>query len=48
MPVTIVPEASEPEREAILAALAAADESQDGAWAEVALAEGVEETELEP
>lgn len=48
MPVTIVPEPSEPEREAILAALAAAEEGREGAWAEAALAEPVEETELEP
>jgi hypothetical protein len=48
MRVTIVPEPSDAEREAILAALAAADEGADGVWAEAALAEGVEETDPEP
>jgi hypothetical protein len=48
MRVTIVPEPPEPEREAILAALAAADEVHDGAWAEAALAEPVEDNEREP
>jgi hypothetical protein len=40
--VTIVPEPTEPEREAILAALAGAGEDGRGAWAQAALAEAVE------
>jgi hypothetical protein len=46
--VTIVPEPPELEREAILAALAGAEERQLEGWAEAALAEGVEEAEPEP
>jgi len=45
---TIVPEPSEPEREAILAALAPPERAPDGTWAEVALTEAVEDGELEP
>ncbi len=48
MRVTIVPEPPEPEREAILAALADSDAGEAGGWAEAALAEGVEDTEPEP
>jgi len=46
--VSIVPEPSEPEREAILAALAAAGEEQSDGWAEAALAEAVEDGEPDP
>jgi hypothetical protein len=38
----IEPEPSEAEREAILAALARADEPAESAWAEAALLEGVD------
>ena len=48
MRVTIVPEPPEPEREAILAALAGADDQPLAAWAEAALAEGIQESEPEP
>jgi hypothetical protein len=48
MRVTIHPEPSEPEREAILAALADADDGRVGDWAEAALSEVVEDTDLEP
>ena len=48
MRVAIVPEPSEPEREAILAALAAPEEYRAEGWAETALAEGVEEPDPEP
>jgi hypothetical protein len=45
--VTIFPKPTEPEREAILAALAGGGENERGAWAEAALAEAVEEAEAE-
>ncbi len=48
MPIAIEPEPSEQEREAIVAALAAGDEDDLGDWARAALAEGVEEAELDP
>ena len=48
MPVTIDPEPSEQEREAIVAALAGGTKSTLGGWAQAALAEGVEEAELDP
>jgi len=47
MPVTIEPEPSEPEREAIVVAIAAGRVDDLGAWESAALAEGVEE-ELDP
>ena len=47
MPVTIEPEPTEPEREAILAAVAAGGAAGLSAWESAALAEGVEE-ELDP
>jgi hypothetical protein len=47
MPVTIDPEPSEPEREAIVVAIAAGRVGDLGAWESAALAEGVEE-ELDP
>lgn len=47
MAATIEPEPTDEEREAILAALARPDRVEDG-WASAAIAEGVEEGELEP
>ena len=47
MPVTIEPEPTEPEREAIVAAIAPGRGDDRGAWESTALAEGVEE-ELDP
>ena len=47
MSVTIEPEPSEAEREAILAALARPPEHDSG-WAQAALLEGVEDGELDP
>jgi hypothetical protein len=44
---TIEPEPTEAEREVLLAALSAPPD-EDGAWAEAALTEGVEEGELDP
>ena len=41
VPVTIEPEPSEPEREAILAALAGGTREELGGWSQAALAEGV-------
>ena len=47
MSVTITPEPSEQERQAIVAALAG--EGDDlGSWSQAALAEGVEEADLDP
>ena len=46
--VTIEPEPSDSEREAILALLGAAAEPRPGEWAETALLEGVENDELDP
>ncbi len=49
MSATIEPEPSEVEREAILAALGAAEaEAVAGEWAEAALLEGVESGEPDP
>ena len=48
MPIAIEPEPPEHEREAIVAALAAGDEDGLGGWSQAALAEGVEEAELDP
>ena len=48
MPVTIEPEPPEQEREAIIAALAVGDGDDLGGWSQAALAEGVEEAELDP
>lgn len=47
MPVTIEPEPPEQEREAIVAALAG-EEDDVGDWSRAALAEGVEEADLDP
>ena len=47
MSATIEPEPTEEEREAIVAALAGPAAS-DPRWAEAALAEGVEDGELDP
>ena len=47
MRVTIEPEPADPEREAIIAAIAARRVESLSAWASTALAEGVEE-ELDP
>lgn len=47
MSATIEPEPSEEERAAILAALAAPPEADEG-WTAAALAEGVEDGELDP
>ena len=47
MAATIEPEPTEEEREAILAALAGPLRRSDG-WASAALAEGVEDGELDP
>lgn len=44
----IEPEPTDSEREAILAALAETAREASGAWAEAALAEGVEEVALDP
>ena len=48
MPIAIEPEPPEQEREAIVAALAAGEENGLGGWSQAALAEGVEEAELDP
>ena len=48
MSLTIEPEPSEDEREAILAALGEASEGGLGAWAETALLEGVEGGDHDP
>ena len=48
MRLTIVPESTEPEREAIAAALAATGDVPRDGWAAAALAEAVEEAEPEP
>jgi hypothetical protein len=45
--VTIEPEPPEQDREAIVAALAGEEDELDG-WSQAALAEGVEDAELEP
>jgi hypothetical protein len=47
VPVTIDPEPSEQEREAIVAALAGG-EVDIGGWSQAALVDGVEEAELDP
>ena len=47
MSATIEPEPSEEERDAIVAALAG-PVAADSGWAEAALAEGVEDGELDP
>jgi hypothetical protein len=46
--VRIDPEPSPEEREAILAALAAAAVAEPAGWADAALAEGVEQDEPDP
>ena len=46
--LTIEPEPPEEERDAILAALAAGEDAVLGGWARAALAEGVEDDELDP
>ena len=48
VPVTIEPEPPEDEREAIVAALAEGQEAGLGAWELAALADGIEEDELDP
>jgi hypothetical protein len=48
VPVRIEPEPPEEEREAIVAALAEGVADDVGGWAQAALAEGVEEAELDP
>ena len=48
MAVTIEPEPSEAEREAILAALAEPEERDLGAWASAALLEGTGDGEPDP
>ncbi len=48
MSLAIEPEPSEHEREAIVAALAAVEEAGIGGWSQAALAEAVEEAELDP
>jgi hypothetical protein len=48
VPVTIEPEPPEEEREAIVAALAVGDGQDVGGWSQAALAEGVEEADLDP
>ena len=48
MSLTIEPEPSETEREAILAALASRDHDVLGEWAHAALSEGVETEESDP
>jgi hypothetical protein len=48
MSLTIEPEPSEAEREAILAALANRDAAVRGEWAQAALSEGVETEESDP
>ena len=48
MPIAIEPEPPEQEREAIVAALAGGGEDDLGGWSQAALAEGVEEAELDP
>jgi hypothetical protein len=46
--VRIEPEPPEQERDAILAAFAAGEETELASWEQTALAEGVEEAELDP
>jgi len=48
VPIAIEPEPPEQERQAIVAALAAGGEDNLGGWSQAALAEGVEEAELDP
>jgi hypothetical protein len=48
VPVTIEPEPPEQEREAIVAALARGERDNASGWSEAALAEGVEEADLDP
>ena len=48
MPIAIEPEPPEQEREAIVAALAAVGDDDVDGWSQAALAEGVEEAELDP
>jgi hypothetical protein len=48
VPVTIEPEPSEQEREAIVAALAEGGGDDLDDWSQAALAEGVEEADLDP
>jgi len=48
VPIAIEPEPSEQEREAIVTALAAGDEDDLGGWSQAALAEGIEEAEIDP
>jgi len=48
VPVTIEPEPPPQEREAIVAALDAGGRDDLGGWSQAALAEAVEEAELDP
>ena len=48
MSVTIEPEPSESEREAILDALGRSDDAVPGEWAEAALLDGVASGDLDP
>jgi hypothetical protein len=48
VPIAIEPEPPEQVREAIVAALAAGEANGLGDWSQAALAEGVEEAELDP
>ena len=48
MSLTVEPEPSEAEREAILSALANRDAAVLGEWAQMALSEGVETEESDP
>ena len=48
MPVTIEPDPPAQEREAIVAALDVGEGGDLGGWSQAALAEGVEEAELDP
>jgi hypothetical protein len=48
VPVTIEPEPPEQERDAIVAALAGAEVVALDGWSHAALAEGVEEADLDP
>jgi len=48
MSATIEPEPSEQEREAILASLGRLEGAGPGDWAQAALVEGVEGSELDP
>jgi hypothetical protein len=48
VPIVIEPDPPEQEREAIVAALSRGEEDDLRGWSQAALAEGVEEAELDP